>query len=71
MGDRPRLTRRQEELSRVFRLVMGSGRASQQLYLGAEEVCGDPEPRQIVEGLYQDEVKHEKVLLERYKEYRG
>jgi rubrerythrin len=54
------------KLFEVFKTAIENERASQELYKSAMELCEDDLTRGILKGMYEDEVRHERALIERY-----
>ncbi len=59
----PERTRR---LFLLFKAAVKREQLAQERYKEAAELCDDPELKKILEAFHQDEVRHERVLLERY-----
>ncbi len=70
MSDKPVMTKRQEELFRLFKVAIESERSAQKLYQNAMALCDDEKLKAIIAGFYRQEVEHERALLESYKKYR-
>jgi rubrerythrin len=64
------MTERQRRLFSLFKLAIESEQSAQKLYQDAMALCDDKELKDIIEGFYGEEVKHERVLLEKYRQYR-
>ncbi len=54
----------------TFNMAVKAERAAQATYLQAKELSDDNVLKEIFEGFYQDEVRHEHVLIERYNKLR-
>ncbi|NOZ78723.1 MAG: hypothetical protein GXP48_06000 [Acidobacteria bacterium] len=51
----------------TFKHAIEAERAAQATYLQAKKLTDDPALAGILEGFYQDEVRHERILMDRYK----
>jgi rubrerythrin len=71
MLEKPTATKRHQHLFRLFREAIEAERGAQHLYAEARDKCDDRGLKKILEGFRKDEARHEKVLLEKYKKYRG
>ncbi|MFV2073555.1 MAG: hypothetical protein ACC742_12990 [Thermoanaerobaculales bacterium] len=58
------------QLFLTFKQAIEAERAAQATYLRAKELSDDNVLREVFEGFYQDEVRHERVLTERYNNLR-
>lgn len=54
----------------AFKVAIEAEKAAQNTYLKLKELSDDALLRQVLEGFYQDEVRHEQELVRRYKEMR-
>ncbi len=54
----------------TFKKAVEAERAAQAMYLQAKELSDDNVLKEILEEFYQDEVRHELVLVERYNKLR-
>jgi rubrerythrin len=54
----------------IFKNAVEREREAQSVYKRAAELCEDQALKELIEGLYRDEVRHEKVLLLRYNRLR-
>ncbi len=54
----------------IFKQAVEAERAAQATYLQAKNLSDDNVLKEIFEGFYQDEMRHEHVLIERYKKLR-
>lgn len=54
----------------IFKDAIASEREAQATYQQAAELCEDPELKRIFAGLYQDELRHEKSLVQQYERIR-
>ncbi len=54
----------------TFKQAVEAERAAQAMYLQAKELSDDNALKEILEGFYRDEVRHERVLMERYNKLR-
>ncbi|GBE06383.1 MAG TPA: hypothetical protein ENG95_07025 [Nitrospirae bacterium] len=54
----------------TFKEAVEAERAAQTMYLHAKELSDEDVLKEILEGFYQDEVRHERVLMERYNKLR-
>lgn len=66
----PVLPERAEKLFLAFKMAIEDERRAQGVYQKAKDLCGDHFVAQVFEELYQEEVVHERQLMERYKELR-
>ena len=66
-GEMPEKTR---QLFLLFKDAVERERGAQSLYKRAAELCEDETLRGLFEGFYKDELRHEKMLLARYKRLR-
>ena len=69
MPEKPIMTEKQTELFRLFKMAIESERSAQELYQEAIVLCDDSALKNIIAGFYNQEVQHEKFLLDKYKEY--
>ena len=58
------------QLFMIFRDAVQRERESQAMYKHAAELCQDEELKQLLEGFYRDEVRHEEALIQRYNDLR-
>jgi rubrerythrin len=56
----------QGELLEIFKAAMQDERRAQRVYTLALGLCQEPSLRAVLQGLIDDEVRHEQILLERY-----
>ncbi|MCK5134070.1 MAG: hypothetical protein KAR40_18210 [Candidatus Sabulitectum sp.] len=54
----------------IFKKAIEAERAAQDTYLQARELSDDNALKEIFNGMYQDEVGHEQILIERYNKLR-
>jgi len=54
----------------IFKKAVDAERGAQQMYLTAMEQTDDPFLKKILNGFYEDEVRHENELTEQYKRLR-
>jgi len=59
------------KLFEIFKLAVEDERRAQRRYREAQLLCDDEETARLLEQLYEDEVRHEKDLLDRYNELRS
>ena len=60
------LPERVEKLFKMFKMAVESERQAQAMYKEALSLCTDEVTRAALEGLWADEVRHEKEIVERY-----
>jgi rubrerythrin len=53
-------------LFEIFKQAIEDERAAQAMYKRALLICEDPFVREILQQIYDDELRHERVLIERY-----
>ena len=53
-------------LFKLFKQAIEDERAAQAMYKRALSMCEDAFTRQVLQQFYDDELKHERMLLERY-----
>ena len=59
-----------QQLFTAFKEAVEAEKSAQNTYLHLKELTDDELLKQILEGFYQDEVRHERELVARYKELR-
>ena len=57
-------------LYNIFKHAIEGEREAQRMYKKAIALCEDPKTIRILEGLYNDELEHEKSLIEQYNRLR-
>jgi rubrerythrin len=57
---------KQKELFEIFKMAVEDERRAQEMYRKAIDLCDDEHTKEILEKFYQDEVLHEKAIIERY-----
>ena len=55
-----------QKLFLIFKQAVEDERNAQVMYKKAAELCEDEMCREVFEGFYNDEVRHEKILMQRY-----
>ena len=60
------MTERQEKLFQLFKSAIDSERKAQDMYKMAMELTDDEEFKEILESFYQDELRHERKLMNQY-----
>lgn len=60
------ISERTKRLFSIFKAAIAAEQSAQAMYKEAAELCEDPPLKKILEGLYQDEKRHEQALLSRY-----
>lgn len=60
------MTEQQERLFLLFKSAIDAERKAQDMYKRAMELTDDEEFRDVLEGFYQDEVRHERKLMDQY-----
>jgi rubrerythrin len=68
MMGKVRITKRREELSKIFKMALAQEKSAQNLYQRAIAHCDDEDWRSLLAGLRADEARHEQELLELQKE---
>jgi rubrerythrin len=63
---REKLPERVEQLFRVFKMAVEEERKAQVMYKEAIALCQDEVTRVALQGLHDDEVRHERKIIERY-----
>jgi len=64
------VSERTEKLFSTFKIAIEAEMAAQSTYLKLKELSDDALLKQVFDGFYQDELRHEKELVKRYKELR-
>ena len=59
-----------KQLYSLFKTAIESERKAQSLFKQAIQYCAKPIMKEILQGLYEEEVKHEKALIDLYNEIR-
>lgn len=54
----------------IFRTAIDEEKKAQKMYKDAMEICQDDALREVLEGFYEDEVRHEYELMEQYEKLR-
>jgi rubrerythrin len=67
-GEMPEMTK---QLFLIFREAVQREQEAQALYRRAAELCQDEELKKLIESFYQDEVRHEEALIQRYNDLRN
>jgi rubrerythrin len=62
---------RTRRLFEIFKMAVEDERRAQRQYKEALSLCDDPDTARLLEQLYEDEVRHEQDLMERYNELRS
>ena len=60
------LTAPENDLFEIFKQAVEDERKAQRIYSQALSLCTDPELRPILQGMIEDEARHEKTLMARY-----
>ena len=60
------MSEKQEQLFLLFKDAIESDRKAQAMYKTAKEHVHDDDLKEILENLYQDEVRHERKLMDKY-----
>jgi rubrerythrin len=60
------MSEQQERLFLLFKSAIDAERKSQDMYKKAMELTDDKEFKDVLEGFYQDEVRHERKLMDQY-----
>lgn len=64
------LSEKQEKLLVLFKKAMHGEQEAQRIYSEMLSNCNDPSIKPIIETFLNQEIEHEKILLEKYKELR-
>ena len=59
-----------KKLFLVFKKAIGEEKGAQAMYMQAKKLTDDDELKEVLEGFYQDEVRHERELMNRYNKMR-
>ena len=65
-----KMTENEKKLFELFKNAVEAERQGQSMYKEAMALCDDPVLKDILNNFYQDEVRHEKEILARYKQFR-
>ena len=60
------MSEKQEKIFMLFKSAIDAERKAQDMYKKAMELTDDEEFKEILEGFYQDEVRHERKLMNQY-----
>ena len=60
------MSERQERLFLLFKSAIDSERKAQDMYKMAMELTDDEDFKEILEGFYKDELRHERKLMDQY-----
>lgn len=71
MAERAKKLSSKEQLAGIFAMAIRAERRAQKMYQEALQRCGDDVMRGILEGLWEDEVRHEKEITALHEELRG
>jgi rubrerythrin len=66
MTSQAKLTKRQEELFKIFKMAIIAEQDAQEMYKKAESYCEDEDIKAILQGFIADEEHHENKLMESY-----
>jgi rubrerythrin len=66
MSSRPIRTENEGRLFELFKTAVQDERKAQRVYAQALSLCADPSLRMVLQGLIDDEARHEQILIERY-----
>lgn len=61
-----KLPERVERLFKIFKMAVEDERKAQAMYKEAIALCQDEVTRTALQGLYDDEVRHEREIIQRY-----
>ena len=61
------MTEDEKKLFTIFQKAIEAEQCAQEMYREAISLCGDPQMREILEGFYNDEARHEKEILAKYR----
>ena len=65
------MTERERKLFAIFKRAVHAEQDAQAMYQEAIGLCDDPLLKAILNGFYQDEMRHEKEVLGRYHQFRS
>ena len=65
-----KMTENEKKLFELFKNAVEAEQAGQAMYKEAMALCDDPVLKEILNSFYQDELRHEKELKARYKQFR-
>ncbi len=54
----------------TFKKAIGAEKAAQAMYMRAKDLTDDDILKEVLEGFYQDEVRHERELIDHYNKMR-
>lgn len=60
------MSEKQEQLFLLFKKAIESERKAQEMYKTAKGLVEDNDLKDVLEGFYQDEVRHERKLMDQY-----
>jgi len=60
------MSEKQEKIFMLFKSAIDAERKAQNMYKKAMELTDDEEFREVLDGFYQDEVRHERKLMDQY-----
>ena len=61
------MPKKTKALFMIFKKAVNAERGAQEMYLEALKQTDDPILKKVLQGFYQDEIRHEKELMEQYK----
>ncbi|HNQ79106.1 MAG TPA: ferritin-like domain-containing protein [Acidobacteriota bacterium] len=61
------MTDDEKKLFTIFQKAVEAEQSAQAMYREAMALCSDPKMREILQGFYNDEARHEKEILAKYR----
>jgi rubrerythrin len=71
MTSQAEMTKRQEELFKIFKMAITAEQDAQKMYKEAVAYCDDEEIRALLQSFVADEASHENKLMEVYKDIKA
>jgi rubrerythrin len=66
MSAQPNYVENEGRLFEIFKMAVQDERKAQDLYGRALSLCTEPALRSVLQGLIDDEARHEQILIDRY-----
>ena len=63
------MSEKERALFSIFKAVVEAERGAQAMYFKAFELCEDPALKDLLRSFQEDETRHEKEIMARYKKY--
>ncbi|HEX2769342.1 MAG TPA: ferritin family protein [Geobacteraceae bacterium] len=70
MASHAKMTKRQEELFRIFKMAITAEQEAQKMYKEAAEYCDDEDIRAMLQVFIAEEASHENQLMDMYKDFK-